>query len=74
MSSEAAPFHPIYPVCPECSGQLRAGGMLLCRREDDGRRACRQIWACAGQHVWWRWSDRPADDLEHCPHPQLFGD
>ncbi|WP_328494723.1 dehydrogenase [Streptomyces sp. NBC_00414] len=67
MSTEAR------PLCPECGGQLKAGGMVLCKREDDGRRVCRLLWKCVGRHVWWTWSDRPGDELEPCPHPQLFG-
>ncbi|WP_406394499.1 dehydrogenase [Streptomyces sp. NBC_00887] len=60
------------PVCPECRQPLKSGGVVLTRREDDGRRTCRSLWRCASQHVWWNWADRPGDPLEICPVPELF--
>jgi hypothetical protein len=51
---------------------MKAGGFVLSAREDDGRRACRLLWGCAGRHVWWRWADRPDGSLEACPVPKLF--
>jgi hypothetical protein len=27
--------------CPECSQPLKSGGLVLSKRDDDGRRACR---------------------------------
>ncbi|TKT01639.1 dehydrogenase [Streptomyces lasalocidi] len=60
------------PVCPECGAAMRAGGLALCLREDDGRRACRALWRCAGRHVWWRWADRVDSPLEKCPVPGAF--
>lgn len=59
------------PVRPQCGEPLTAGGLVLCRREDD-ERACRSVWSCSSRHVWWRWADRPSAPLEHCPHPGLF--
>jgi hypothetical protein len=47
--------------------------MVLSKREEDGQRVCRVLFGCIDRHVWWRWADRPADELEPCPHPQLFG-
>ncbi|MDX3381148.1 hypothetical protein PV682_06740 [Streptomyces niveiscabiei] len=46
--------------------------MVLSRREEDGRRVCRVVWGCPHRHVWWAWSDRPAAELEICPHPDLM--
>jgi hypothetical protein len=51
---------------------MKAGGFVLSRREDDGRRACRSLWGCASRHVWWRWADQPDEALEACPVPELF--
>ncbi len=60
------------PVCPECSRPMRSGGSVLSGRQDDGRRACRSLWSCAGRHLWWKWADRPEEPLEACPLPELF--
>jgi hypothetical protein len=60
------------PMCPECVQPLKAGAIVLSRREDDGARACRMLWRCSGRHVWWKWADRRGDPLEVCPHPELF--
>ncbi|MEG8281131.1 dehydrogenase [Streptomyces sp. AHA2] len=60
------------PDCPECSQPMKAGGFALSAREDDGRRACRLLWGCAGRHIWWRWADRLDGSLEACPVPKLF--
>ncbi|MEU2781626.1 MULTISPECIES: dehydrogenase [Streptomyces] len=60
------------PDCPECSRPLKAGGLILTQREEDGRRACRSLWGCGSRHVWWRWADRPDEALEACPVPGLF--
>ncbi|MFF9023510.1 dehydrogenase [Streptomyces eurythermus] len=60
------------PACPECSQPMRFGGFVLSGREDDGRRGCRTLWRCTGQHVWWRWADQPDEPLEICPFPKLF--
>jgi hypothetical protein len=51
---------------------MKAGGFVLSKREDDGRRAGRSLWGCAGRHVWWRWTDRTDEPLEACPVPDLF--
>jgi hypothetical protein len=51
---------------------MRAGGFVLSKREDDGRRTCRSLWKCSGRHVWWYWVDRPDEPLEACPVPELF--
>ncbi|MFH9586839.1 dehydrogenase [Streptomyces luteogriseus] len=60
------------PDCPECSEPMKAGGFVLAKREEDGRRVCRSLLGCAGGHVWWRWADRPYEPLEDCPVPELF--
>ncbi|MBP5940103.1 dehydrogenase [Streptomyces sp. LBUM 1476] len=60
------------PPCPQCGAPMKAGAMVLCRREEDGHRVCRVVWGCSGRHVWWTWSDRPAAELEVCPHPDLM--
>ncbi|WP_031169580.1 hypothetical protein [Streptomyces durhamensis] len=60
------------PACPECNQPMRFGGFVLSGREDDGRRACRTLWRCAGHHVWWGLADRPGEPLEICPLPELF--
>ncbi|TKT06048.1 dehydrogenase [Streptomyces galbus] len=65
MSNEA-------PVCPECGGVMKSGGLVLCTREDDGRRTCRAVWRCGGRHVWWRWADRADSPWERCPVPGAF--
>lgn len=57
--------------CPACGGPLTSGGMVLAKRKD-GQRVCRVLFRCGGRHVWWRWADQPADELEACPYPQLF--
>ncbi|EHN78880.1 dehydrogenase [Streptomyces coelicoflavus ZG0656] len=31
-------------LCPECSQPLKSGGLVLSKRDDDGRRACRSLW------------------------------
>ncbi|THC47886.1 hypothetical protein E7X58_26520 [Streptomyces sp. A1499] len=51
---------------------MQAGGLVLSKREDDGRRAWRTLWRCTAQHVWWGWPDRPGEPLEVCPVPELF--
>ncbi|AWW42903.1 dehydrogenase [Streptomyces cadmiisoli] len=58
--------------CPECGRPMRPGGLVLARREDDGRRMCRSLWACASRHVWWKWVDAPSEPFEICPWLQLF--
>ncbi|MFI1506862.1 dehydrogenase [Streptomyces sp. NPDC020597] len=60
------------PACPGCGQPMKFGGLVLSKREDDGRRTCRSLWRCAGRHVWWGWADRPEEPLEPCPVPQLF--
>ncbi|MDP9613719.1 dehydrogenase [Streptomyces demainii] len=60
------------PACPECSQSMKSGGFVLVEREDDGRRICRTLLRCPGQHVWWRWADRPEESLQACPVPELF--
>ncbi|WP_079078635.1 dehydrogenase [Streptomyces sp. DSM 15324] len=60
------------PACPDCGLPMESGGLVLSGRDDDGRRACRSLWRCAGRHVWWGWADRPEEPLEVCPVPQLF--
>ncbi|ANB08556.1 hypothetical protein SAM40697_4598 [Streptomyces ambofaciens] len=60
------------PACPECSQPLKSGGLVLTKRDEDGRRTCRSLWRCAGRHTWWQWADRPAEPLEVCPVPELF--
>ncbi|MET8981535.1 dehydrogenase [Streptomyces sp. NPDC004539] len=60
------------PICPQCGGPLKAGSMVLCRREDDDRRTCRMVWGCSNRHIWWKWADRPAAELELCPYPDLM--
>lgn len=50
----------------------RCDGIVLSKREDDGRRTCRTLWRCTGRHVWWRWADRPNEPLEVCPVPELL--
>lgn len=57
--------------CPECRQPLKSGGLVLVKRDDDGRRACRSLWRCADRHTW-RWVDRPEEPLEVCPVPQVF--
>lgn len=54
-------------LCPECSQPLKSGGLVLSKRDDDGRRACRSLW-----RTWWQWADRPEVSLEVCPSPELF--
>lgn len=63
---------PAASPCPACGGPLTSGGMVLSKREDDGQRVCRMLFRCVDRHVWWRWADQSADELEPCPHPQLF--
>ncbi|WP_340379029.1 dehydrogenase [Streptomyces sp. SS7] len=60
------------PACPDCGLPMESGGLVLSGRDDDGRRACRSLWRCAGRHVWWGWADRSGEPLEVCPVPQLF--
>lgn len=60
------------PACPECGRPMRSGGSVLSGRRDDGRRACRSLWRCAGRHLWWKWADRPGEPLEACPLPEPF--
>ncbi|MFF7162859.1 dehydrogenase [Streptomyces sp. NPDC008086] len=60
------------PTCPECSQPMKSGGLVLVKREADGRRTCRSLWRCADRHIWWSWADRPDEPLEVCPVPQLF--
>jgi hypothetical protein len=50
--------------CPECGELLADRGPLLMKRDDDGRRACRAVLACASGHRWWRWADR--DEILEC--------
>lgn len=49
--------------CPSCDQRLTVTAMLLCRREDDGKRVCRIVWRCGAGHRWWIWSDRPGAEL-----------
>ncbi|RDD89360.1 dehydrogenase [Streptomyces parvulus] len=64
------------PACPECRQPMYSGGLILSKRQDDGRRTCRSLWRCARgvcqRHVWWRWVDRPDGPLEICPVPERF--
>lgn len=61
------------PICPDCGKDLKFGGFVLCRREDDDQRTCRSLWKCSKKkHVWWHWADRPDEPLEACPVPHLF--
>ncbi|WP_367322243.1 dehydrogenase [Streptomyces sp. HUAS ZL42] len=60
------------PTCPRCRTAMKYGGLVLCGREDDGRRVCRTLWRCSRRHLWWAWADRPEAPLEPCPHPELF--
>ncbi|ARP74214.1 dehydrogenase [Streptomyces pluripotens] len=60
------------PVCPECDQPMKPGGLVLSRREDDGRRVCRSLLRCGCGHAWWGWADRPDEPLEVCPRPELF--
>jgi hypothetical protein len=71
-SVNVRPMTSAAPACPECRQPMKSGGLLLCGREDDNRRACRALWRCAGQHFWWNWADRSAEPLEVCPVPELF--
>ncbi|HEY8984578.1 MAG TPA: dehydrogenase [Streptomyces sp.] len=59
------------PGCPSCGQAMNCTAMVLARREDDGKRVCRGVWQCAGQHLWWGWSDRPGEELEICPYPDF---
>ncbi|MER5479487.1 dehydrogenase [Streptomyces sp. NPDC002734] len=59
------------PVCPTCGGPMTCTAMVLARREEDGKRVCRGVWQCADRHLWWKWSDRPGDQLETCPYPRF---
>lgn len=54
-------------IRPQCDGPLKAGAMVLCRREEDGRRVCWVVWGCSRRHVWWK-STAP---LDVCPYPDL---
>lgn len=58
--------------CPDCEQPMKAGGLVLSKRVDDGQRVCRSLWRCAGRHTWWGWVDRPEEGLEVCPVPGLF--
>ncbi|RSR98181.1 dehydrogenase [Streptomyces sp. WAC04189] len=58
--------------CPECRQPLKSGGLVLVKRDDDGRRVCRSLWRCTDRHTLWRWADRPEEPLEVCPVPQVF--
>ncbi|MFG1665045.1 dehydrogenase [Streptomyces sp. Y7] len=59
-------------ICPECNQLMKQGGLVLSRREDDGKRGCRSLWGCTSGHVWWKWADRPGEPVEACPVPELF--
>ncbi|MCD0482600.1 dehydrogenase [Streptacidiphilus sp. ASG 303] len=61
------------PGCPSCGRSMTGTAMVLARREEDGRRVCRGVWQCSDRHLWWRWSDRPDEPWEVCPHPERFG-
>ncbi|EFG06663.1 Putative dehydrogenase [Streptomyces clavuligerus] len=61
------------PTCPDCAQTMKAGGLVLSGREDDGARTCQALWRCPDRHVWWRWADREDDPLEVCPYPNSSG-
>jgi hypothetical protein len=46
--------------CPDCAGELRPLGFLLCLRAEDQKRVCRApMWCLTCDRVWTRWADRP---------------
>jgi len=56
-------------VCTRCGGPLRAGNMLLSAREDaKGAGVCKiELLCTACDAIFWRWLDRPEDDLAEFP-------
>ncbi len=52
---------------------MKSGGLVLMRREEDGKRTCRALWRCPDRQLWWHWADQPDAPMELCPVPHLFG-